>query len=294
MKHFWAICLSMFVVSQGACQSNSSQETPVQTMEIVSFNLRYNTAADSANAWPHRLEAVRAMIEEADIVGVQEALPNMLFDLDDGLIGFGRAGTGRNADGGGEHTAILFRMDRFELLDSDTFWLSETPDVPGSRGWDAALPRIATWARFHDRHTQQSFTVLNTHFDHRGEVARQESARLLTTWIDERGDEEPVLLTGDFNVAEDSEVYRILTEGTGLFDARLISEEPATGIPGTWNDFGRAFPWHRLDYVFVTEGVGVQTFTTWDQTMGDVLGTNSVRFPSDHFPVAATVLLGND
>ena len=284
--------LTVFVLTLllGACRTVGTAEVASEALEVVSFNLRLNVASDGENAWPHRRAAAAAMIENADLVGVQEALSDMLVDLDAALPQFDRIGTGRSAEGGDEYSAILYRADRFEVLDSGTFWLSETPDVPGSVGWDAALPRIATWGRFRDRRSGVVFSHVNTHFDHRGETARQQSARLLVDWIGARGGE-PVLLTGDFNQTPDSEVYRLLTEGMGLHDARLVSATPARGSAATWNDFGRTTPTGPIDFVFVNELVTVQRFATWDQTLGAVLGTDDAHLPSDHFPVAATVIL---
>ena len=294
MRRFCITLLFALAVLQSACRTTGCTQPADQTLEIASFNLRYNTLSDSANAWPMRLDAVLAMLGSADLIGVQEALPSMLFDIDDGLEGFSRIGVGRNADGSGEHSSILYRISRFELLDSGTFWLSETPDVPGSQGWDAALPRIATWGRFRDRRTGGTFLHVNTHFDHRGEIARRESAHLLVGWVGEHDREEPVLLTGDFNTEENSETYRILTEDASLRDARLVSETPPSGVAATWNDFGRVIPLRRIDFVFVKGNVAVKRFATWDQTIGDVLGTDDPRLPSDHYPVSATVLLDGE
>ncbi|NNF57422.1 MAG: hypothetical protein HKN04_04200 [Rhodothermaceae bacterium] len=164
--------------------------------------------------------------------------------------------------------------------------------MPGSQSWDAALPRIATWGRFRDRRTGVTFTHLNMHFDHVGETARQESARLLVAWAAEQDSDEPVLVTGDFNATDDSEVYRLLTEGTALQDARLVSATLSAGMAARWNAFGRTTPERRIDFVFVQGPVAVQAFATGDQTIGAVLETDNARLPSDHFAVAATVRVG--
>ena len=150
----------------------------------------------------------------ADVVGLQEALRGQITDLEAALPQFGWFGSGRVADRGGEHSAVLFRKDRLEVLAESTFWLSETPAVAGSRSWDAALPRIVTWAKLRDRRDGTAFHLFNTHFDHLGEAARRESARLLLRKIAEiAGPDGPVLVTGDFNTTPDSEPYRILTAG---------------------------------------------------------------------------------
>lgn len=276
----------------GACAGPRPASGPEAPLRVMSFNLRLNVASDSANAWPHRREAAAALVSEADVVGVQEALPGMLADLDADLPGYARIGVGREAGGGGEYSAVLYRTDRLDRLDDGTFWLSETPEIPGSQSWDAALPRIATWGRFRDRATGDTLVVVNTHFDHVGETARRESARLILSRLDALAQGAPLVLTGDFNVPDDSDVYRVLTDGTRLRDARLASEAAPTGVPETWQNFGRDPLERRIDFVFVRGPVRVLAFATRDETIGDVLGTANGRYPSDHFPVEATVAVG--
>ncbi len=144
-------------------------------LRVMTFNLRLNLASDGPNAWPLRKEIVASMIRfhRADILGVQEALPDQLRDLDALLPQFSRFGVGRSTERSGEHSAIFYRKDRFDLLAEDTFWLSETPNVPGVKGWDAAYERIVTWGRMRDRQTGKVFFHFNTHFDHVGQVARR-------------------------------------------------------------------------------------------------------------------------
>ena len=254
----------------------------------MSFNIRLNVASDSGNAWPHRVDAVERIMQDADVVGVQEALPGMIETLDARLAGWARIGVGRDADGGGEYSALYYRTERLELVDNDTFWLSETPDVPGSKSWDAAITRIVTWGRFRDRRTRDTLTILNTHFDHVGQVAREQSAQLIVDRFDDLAGDSPVVLMGDFNVTPDNPVYSVLTEGTGLADARLASATPPTGAEATWNGFGRDVLVRRIDFVFV-RGLAVEQFATRDETIGEVLGTDNPRYPSDHFAVMATV-----
>ena len=146
-------------------------------MRVMTFNLRYSNTGDGPNSWPYRKAWVAQLIRfhDADVIGVQEALSGMLADLDTLLPEYSRVGVGRT-DGkmDGEYSAILYKRDRIEALESKTFWLSPTPEVPGSKGWDAALERIATWGRFRDRATGCEYVHLNTHFDHKGEEARQQ------------------------------------------------------------------------------------------------------------------------
>jgi endonuclease/exonuclease/phosphatase family metal-dependent hydrolase len=263
-------------------------ETPLR---VMTFNIRYDTPNDGVNAWPHRRDWVASLIRfhEADAVGVQEALVHMLRELDARLPGFARVGVGR-ADGreGGEFSAILYRTDRLELLDNGTFWLSPTPEVPGSKGWDTAIERVATWARFRDRATGCELVHLNTHFDHIGEQARQESARLIRRRLATLANGLPVIVTGDLNSDPASIPYRILTRDTipeaipPLRDAFNASRTPHYGPTSTWTAFRAIEPGRRIDYVLVSNDVTVLAHgilpDSWDG-----------RFPSDHLPVVASV-----
>ncbi|HEX6985041.1 MAG TPA: endonuclease/exonuclease/phosphatase family protein, partial [Planctomycetaceae bacterium] len=164
--------------------------------------------------------------------------------------------------------------------------LSETPEAP-SKGWDADLPRVTTWARLKDAETGKTFLAVNTHFDHRGEQARRESGTLLRTWIEKNAQGDPVILTGDFNTLPDSVPYRNLTageEGAALRDARLAVERP-DGPESTWNGFKEIVPCRRIDFIFTRGPVEVTGFRTLDES-------REGRFPSDHLPIAATVKVG--
>jgi endonuclease/exonuclease/phosphatase family metal-dependent hydrolase len=262
---------------------NPPQQDAPDALNVMSFNIRYNNPDDGEHAWPHRRDRVASVIRfhQADVAGLQEALIGQIRDLEQRLPDYTWVGVGR-ADGeeGGEFSPIFYRPDRLELLEHDTFWLSETPDVAGGQSWDAALPRIVTWARFRDRQTDQTFYHFNTHFDHRGEQARLESARLITQRIDSLAGDVPTVVTGDFNVTPDAPPYAHLADA--LTDAYTAVETPH-GPPGTYFGFevteeeGR-----RIDYVFTANEVTVQRFgTITDQWRGD--------YPSDHLPVLAEV-----
>jgi endonuclease/exonuclease/phosphatase family metal-dependent hydrolase len=260
-------------------------------LRVMTFNLRYDNPGDGPNAWPLRKDWVAGLIRfhEADVIGVQEALASMLRDLDARLPGFARVGVGR-ADGreGGEYSAILYRTDRLALLETGTFWLSPTPEVAGSKGWDAAIERVATWARFRDRRTGCAYLHLNTHFDHVGEQARQESARLIRRRLAALAAGLPVVVTGDLNSNPQSGAYRIFTRDTipdalpPLADALTVSRGGHYGPTSTWEAFKALEPGQRIDYVLVSPRVTVLSHgilpDSWDG-----------RFPSDHLPVLATV-----
>ncbi len=261
------------------------------SLRVMSFNLRYNNPADGVNAWPNRRDWVASLMRfhDADVIGVQEALAPMLRDLDARLPGYARFGVGRT-DGiaDGEFSAILYRTDRLTVQDSGTFWLSPTPDVVGSRGWDAALERIATWGRFRDRRTGCAFLMLNTHFDHVGEVARQQSARVIRERLLTLAGPLPVVVTGDLNSDPASGGYRVLTRDTipnaiaPLLDGFAHSVSGHYGPTSSWTAFKAIEPGRRIDYVMVSPGVTVLSHgilpDSWDG-----------RFPSDHLPVLATV-----
>ena len=267
-----------------------AQEDPA-AFRVMSFNIRYNNPGDSLNAWPHRAEGVMRLLRyhDPDLVGLQEAQRGQLSDFERLLPGYAWVGLprddGRPSD---EYSAILYRTDRFELLESGTFWLSETPTVPRSRGWDAALPRIATWGRFRDRATGDTVLHVNTHFDHMGVRARAESGRLLKRWLGENAGSLPVLLTGDFNTTPGSEPIAALLDpavAPRLVDALEVAAEPPYGPASTWNGFRAIEPERRIDFVFVGPGVRVLEHATLAETLV------GVHFPSDHLPVIAEVEL---
>ncbi|MDX1619310.1 MAG: endonuclease/exonuclease/phosphatase family protein, partial [Balneolaceae bacterium] len=202
---------------------------------------------------------------------------------------FDWSGVGRT-DGkqAGEFSPIFYNSRRFEKLDNGTFWLSKTPDTP-SRGWDAALPRIVSWVRLEERDSGTEFYFFNTHFDHRGEKARRESAGLILRKIGElAGESVPVIVTGDFNAAPDSDPYSVLT--AELRDAMKVSLHPHYGPEATFLAEGGPFnvgsgkEGRRIDYIFVNERVEVKHH--------GIIGTfREGRFPSDHLPVVAEVRL---
>jgi endonuclease/exonuclease/phosphatase family metal-dependent hydrolase len=262
------------------CASVGPAHDPVR---VMTFNVRFDNPADGPDAWSERRERVAATIRDArvDLMGVQEALPHQLAEIEALLPELAWFGVGRNAELSGEYSAIFYRADRFEILESDTFWLSETPSVAGSKSWDAAIERIVTWGRLRDRRSGQVFHVFNTHFDHVGEISRQESARLLVQKVGEiAGPLAPVVLTGDFNATPDSEPIGILMGEGGFSDARARSQTAPRGPDSTWNAFRAIVPGRRIDFVFVRGGIDVRSHEIVDRTFDG-------RFPSDHFPVVA-------
>jgi endonuclease/exonuclease/phosphatase family metal-dependent hydrolase len=193
-------------------------EPPGAPFRAMTFNIRFDNPADGEDAWPHRRAKVASMVRfhRADVVGVQEALLRQVEDLQSALPDFAWLGVSRSPGREDERCAIFFRRERFDLLEQGTFWLSETPAEPGSRSWDAALPRIVTWAKLGDRQAGATFHLFNTHFDHLGETARRESARLVLRKVVEiAGRDSPFVVTGDLNATPESEPYRVLTSPAG-------------------------------------------------------------------------------
>ena len=220
-----------------------------------------------------------------DVLGVQEAKPSQMSDLR-AMPGFASVGVGRDGGDRGEYSAIFYRTDRLRVLDSGTFWLSETPDTV-SKGWDAALNRICTWAKMKDRRTGRVFYFFNTHFDHVGREARLRSAELLAGRIRiVAGDKYPVLCTGDFNAHAESEPVAVMK--TVLRDAREASQTPAYGPPFSYAGFPVQVPEKLrnrtpIDYLFVNGRVRVLT-------CGLLSDSDGRNHPSDHFPLRAVIV----
>lgn len=260
-------------------------------LNIMTFNLRLNTPADSANSWPFRKDLVARQIlsHQTDIVGVQEALNDQMEDLKERLKNYASIGVGRE-DGKtkGEYSAIFYNTDRLQMLNHATFWLSETPDKAGSRGWDAALPRIVTWGLFKDLKSGKEFYAFNTHFDHMGKTARKESALLLMKKVNEIAGNKPVVITGDFNAIPADEPIRLLLDPENplhFIDSKAISKTAHSGPEGTFNNFVfNNSKQERIDYIFIKNGMSVLNHAT-------LVESSNNRYTSDHFPVFAQIVL---
>jgi endonuclease/exonuclease/phosphatase family metal-dependent hydrolase len=227
-------------------------------LNVMTFNIRLDTPVDSFNTWSNRKEFAAACIDfyETDIVGLQEVLHNQLNDLKQYLPGYGALGVGRS-DGKtqGEYSAIMYRKDRFDVLESATFWLSENPEAVGVKGWDAACERIVTWGHFRDRKTGKDFYFANTHFDHRGKIARRESSKLLLSKLKETVKDKPLILTGDFNSVSTNEAIKILKdESSPFYLSDTYDLSPLKyGPDWSFHNFGR-MPFDRrpiIDYIFI-------------------------------------------
>ena len=258
-----------------------------QELNVMTFNIRYNTRNDSLNAWPYRKDnaASQVLFHHVHILGVQEALHDQVMDLGQSLTNYKYTGVGRD-DGKtkGEYSAIFYDTTRLKLITSATFWLSLTPTVPGSKGWDANITRIVTWAKFRDITNKKIFFVFNTHFDHIGQEARRESARLLKQKVKDIAGTDPVIITGDFNAKPSDEPIKILVDESDqhkFIDTKEKSSTPHYGPQGTFNGFGsKERDAEPIDFIFIKGKWKVLQHATLSQTWGG-------RFSSDHFPVFA-------
>ncbi len=299
------VALLLFLAAHAASAQRDAQ-APHDTaaLAVMSFNIRYNNPGDSLDAWPERSQDVATLIRyhAPDVVGLQEALRGQLVDLAHALPEYAWIGEGRSREErGNEYSAILYRRDRLRVVESGTFWLSETPETPYSRGWDAALERIATWARFEvlgseaelgsdggpggdpaAASTSKRLVHLNTHFDHRGEQARLESARLIAAWTRANAGGDPVVVTGDLNTLPGSAPIAALS-GAGLHDAFTATATPHHGPTGTWNGFRAIDIERRIDYIFIDARVRVEKHAILPG-----IRPNG-RFASDHLPVLAHI-----
>ncbi|MBD3629165.1 endonuclease/exonuclease/phosphatase family protein [Cyclobacterium sp.] len=252
---------------------------------VATFNIRYDNPNDDPHTWDNRKDVVANLIlfHEFDIFGIQEGLSQQVNDLDERLPDHDFVGVGRD-DGAekGEYTAIFYNRKKFKVQESDTFWLAPETDHP-NKGWDAALPRICTWAKISSLNANQTFYVFNTHFDHRGVEARNQSARLILEKMEEINTESlPVILTGDFNVGQETEAYQLLRTAPGMKDT-FDAAEIVYANNGTTNSFDITTSTERIiDHIFVSEKINVQKY-------GILTDTYHSRFPSDHFPVMAVI-----
>jgi len=273
-----SVVCCLLMMHQSFAQKNAA-------IRVASYNIRYNTAQDGVNAWPNRKEMVKALVRYHgfDLFGVQEALRGQLNDLAD-MNEFAFLGKGRD-DGkeAGEHSAIFYKKDRFNVIDSGDFWLSETPEKPG-KGWDATCcNRICSWAKFNDLSTKKDFYFFSVHFDHQGVLARKESGKLMVQKMKEIAKNASIICVGDLNSTPDTE--QVQTIQTLLNDTYRVTAVPPYGPVGTFNGFKfDAAMKDRIDYVFVSKDINVLNYAV-------LTDAKEQRYPSDHQPVVTTLVL---
>ncbi|MEX2593602.1 MAG: endonuclease/exonuclease/phosphatase family protein [Anditalea sp.] len=273
---------SVALILLASCFSLRAQETE---MTIATYNIRYDNPGDAPDTWDKRFPVITNMVKfhGMDIFGIQEAMHHQVTDLADGLSDYSYVGVGRD-DGAqkGEYSAIFYNKDEYKVLEDDTFWLSEDTTKP-NKGWDAALPRVCTWAKIEEVETGKQFYVFNTHFDHRGVQARINSAALIMEKAKEIAGGETVILTGDFNIDQDNEAYKSIKDSDMFNDSYEVADIVYANN-GTFNSFDNTKSTdRRIDHIFVTEDIKVKKY-------GILTDTYHSRFPSDHFPVLVKVV----
>jgi endonuclease/exonuclease/phosphatase family metal-dependent hydrolase len=261
------------------------QLSEAQSLKVMTYNIRLDTPVDSVNQWPNRKEKVFALIQKynPDVIGVQEALHHQLMDLVQNLSEYSYIGVGRD-DGmtKGEYSAILYKKARLTPEMQKTFWLSETPDVAGSKSWDAAITRVCTFGKFKDQQSGKAYFIFNTHFDHLGKIARTNSASLIKTKIEMFVGKIPVILVGDFNCERNDDPYAVMIskKSVELFDAK-----PSTDTNGTFCSFKvNAIVCKGIDYIFYSKQWQKENYSA-------IQDNDGVYYPSDHLPVMAEFTL---
>lgn len=274
----------LLLLALGAATACGDSEP--RPLDVMTLNMRYDNPEDGPDNWRFRRERIAGLIRtrKPDLLGTQELLANQFDDLRAALPDYRAVGVGRE-DGvrAGEFNAVFFRDGTFDLLDSGTFWLSEEPGRAGSKGWDGACERLATWVVLRRGSDGREFLFINTHLDHEGETARREGVALLRQRIDSLRGDRPVILTGDFNAEPDSPVIAHVGEDGFLRDARLTAAE-RSGPAWSFSDFGRIPEAERplLDYIFIGGGIRAVRCEVLPDTLGG-------GYLSDHAPVAATL-----
>ena len=276
MKKLFLLSLSFFLITMVIAQNDKKD----YELNIATYNLRLDTPRDSLDAWKHRKDNVNGLIRfhDFDIMGTQEGFQHQLLDItaagDYAYVGVGRD-DGADA---GEHSAIVYKTDRFEVLDHGDFWFSETPSVP-SYGWEAKYRRVCSWAKFKDIKAGKEFFVFSLHYDHEAKEARRNSSLLLLQKIKEIAGDYPVFCMGDFNAMPEDEPIQIIYDAKILNDSRLISQIKPYGTVGTFNGFKLNAPMKdRIDYIWVSKSIEIKKY-------GVLNDVHYGHFPSDHFPV---------
>lgn len=267
--------------------SSVASATPAM-LTVMTYNLRY-ASTHPPNAWPTRRPIMREVIQQIapDVLGTQEGLYEQLKDIATDLPEYDWIGQGREGGSRGEFMAVFYRKSRLEPLAFDHFWLSDTPEVIGSKTWGTKLPRMVTWVKFLDRQTQTEFFLWNTHFDNESQAAREKSATLIRERVAALDTALPVILTGDFNAAGGTnQACKILTHDGFFSDTWVTAKERKGEGLNTFNGFqtirrsGVRIDWILTRGTFAVDFAAIETFARDGQ------------FPSDHFPVVTRLRLG--
>lgn len=252
-----------------------------QTLKIMTYNIRLDIASDGENDWTHRKDFLNGQLQfyAPDVFGIQEAKPNQVLDIATALPQYGYVGIARDGIGKGESSNIFYVKEKFKVIESNTFWLSETPDVI-SIGWDAAYNRVCTYALLKNIKNNKLIWIFNTHLDHVGEQAKTKGLELILSKIEKLNKNKyPVILMGDFN--SEPETERIVALKNKMNDAKTISKEKPFGPYGTFNSFKyNEVTRPLIDYIFVSKGKDITV-----NKYAVLSDAKDLKYPSDHFPV---------
>ena len=272
MKQFLSVFLFVFAMSLFAQND----------LNVMSYNIRLGSAQDGENSWDLRKEKLVDLLEyyEADFIGLQEVQKFQLDYILSKLSEYSSIGLPREEGEWAEYSCILYRKKSFDVVEEKTLWLSETPEKM-TKGWDAVCYRIVTYGRFKNKNTNKEYWMANTHFDHQGLQARENSAKLIVDLCANllKIKTIPFILTGDFNAPKEEKTISILKEN--LFDSYETSSKKPYGPTGTWN----AFHFHekisnRIDYVFYSRKSNLKV-----NKIAIIDDFYDSKYPSDHLPV---------
>ena len=272
-KQLLLILLGLFIVFNSCADYNKK-------VNLMTYNIRLNTETDSINKWDNRKEGIVNLIKEenVDIFGIQEALPDQIEYLSNQLNDYDYVGEGRDGGNSGEYSAIYYKRERMNLIETETFWLSETPEIP-SMGWDAVINRIVTLGVFKIKNLGKELIIYNTHFDHIGKVAREKSASIILNHISKNNyQDKPTVVMGDLNANPYESPIKLLSEQLEDSFKKLPVKDPI----GTFNGFDiNSKLSHRIDYVF-TKNIKIIDYRHIDKKLPNGL------WPSDHLPILIT------
>lgn len=259
--------------------ASAAASTPAPTLRVMTMNVRLPLASDGHNSWEHRRDVMADVVRQQhpDVFGTQELYKKQGDYLVQQLPQYAWFGEGRFGNDGDEHMGVFYRTDKLKRLKSGNFWLSDTPEVPGSKTWGQPFPRMVTWALFEVKATSRRFYFYNTHFPYRDQdtVARDKSAQELLARLKALNPAIPVVLTGDFNTSPDTSVHALLT--SVLHDARLTAPK-VSGPEKTFHNF-TGTPDRRIDWILYRGFKPIEEHTVTTEEHGN--------YPSDHFPVVA-------
>lgn len=277
--------IALIAVSSSLYMSSAHAADADNALDVMSYNIRYGTAKDGPDRWEVRKPRAFQIIKKykPHVIGLQEAQSAQIEDLLEAFPGYENVGVGRD-DGkaGGEFSSIMFDTSRLRVLRTDTFWLSDTPEVPGSTHWGNRNFRLCTWAYFKDLKTGNYFYLFNTHLDHVSQESREKSVNLILQRIKQRNPKDPVIFTGDFNANEENPVVKAVREA-GFRDSFRVLHPDAKEV-GTTNAFKEGRQSAKIDYMFVDDN--------WEIHAAEIIDDKvDGRWPSDHLPVTARVTM---